>query len=456
MKGLYYLVLSLMLAVGCTGSAGRIAKGDVVLQVEVVSPVANDVILVHHNEISQQYLDADGCAVFTLENVDAGYIKLFHGRESLRLYVEGGDVAKLTFRGGRMTSAYSFEGAKEQAVKYLNTISLVALLDEAFALEFDEYVERLKEKENDALKILKATDLSSAKGFLKMEQARIKYSYGSALLMYPVGHMMMNHNASYRPDESYYEMIDSYVLEDEQLAALDEYRAFVSEAMHVLDADNRNVREVYPKTVAQMRYAADRFKKPEVREIIIHHIAAEYVDNFGVKGVTELENIYNTYVHSPELMSSMVKKYERWDLSLPGKFSPSFKAEDINGKEYTLADFKGKYVYIDLWATWCGPCKREFPYMKALEKEFEGAQIVLLGLSVDKDKQAWKKMVRSGELTGVQLYLGPQSKFQEAYRVEGIPRFILLDKEGRIINNDMFRPSEEMTAQTLRNLEEIR
>ena len=456
MKGLYCLVMSLLLAVGCTGSTGKIVKGDVVLQVEVISPASNDVVMVFHNEISQQHLDENGCAVFTLEDVDAGYLKLFHGRESLRLYVEGGDVAKLTFRGGRMTSAYSFEGAKEQAVRYLNTISLVALPDEDFALDFDDYVERLEEKEHDAVKILKATDLSTAKGFLKMEQARIKYSYGAALLMYPVGHMLMAQDPSYRPDESYYEMIETYVVEDGLLASLDEYRAFVSEAMHLLDEDSRDIREVYPKTVAQMKYAADHLKNAEIREVIIHHIAAEYVDNFGIKDVTELGNLYNTYVHSSELMSSMVKKYERWDLSLPGKLSPQFKAEDIHGKEYTLADFRGKYVYIDMWATWCAPCKREMPYLKELEKEFEHADIVFLGLSIDKDKQAWKKMVRSGELSGVQLYLGPQSKFQEAYRIEGIPRFILLDKEGKILNNDMFRPSEEMTAQTLRNLNEIR
>ena len=456
MKGLYYLVLSLMLAVGCTGSAGRIAKGDVVLQVEVDSPIADDVVLVFHNEISQHNLDENGCAVLTLEDVDAGYLKLFHGRESLRLYVEGGDVAKLTFRGGRMTSTYGFDGEKEEAVRYLNTISLVGLPDEEFALGFDDYVSRLTEKENDALKILKATDFSTAKGFLKVEQARIKYSYGAALLMYPVGHMLMAHESGYRPDESYYEFIESYVVEDVLLAALDEYHAFISEAMHVLDADNRNVRDVYPKTVAQMKYAADRIKNAEVREIILHHIAAEYVDNFGVKDITELENIYNTYVKSPGLTSSMVKKYERWDLSLPGKLSPSFKAEDINGKEYTLADFRGKYVYIDMWATWCGPCKREIPYMKELEKEFEDAEIVFLGLSIDRDKNAWKEMVRSGELSGVQLYLGPQSKFQEAYRIEGIPRFILIGKDGRIISNDMTRPSEDATAETLRNLNEIR
>ena len=128
----------------------------------------------------------------------------------------------------------------------------------------------------------------------------------------------------------------------------------------------------------------------------------------------------------------------------------------MNGKEYTLADFRGKYVYIDMWATWCGPCKREMPYLKALEEEFEDAEIVFVGLSVDKDKAAWEKMVKEGGLTGVQLYLGLGSSFQEAYRVEGIPRFILLDKDGNIISNDMSRPSEEKTAETLRNLDGIR
>jgi thiol-disulfide isomerase/thioredoxin len=152
----------------------------------------------------------------------------------------------------------------------------------------------------------------------------------------------------------------------------------------------------------------------------------------------------------------MKTKIERWDKSLPGKMSPGFKAVDIDGKEYTLDDFRGKYVYIDMWATWCAPCKRELPYLKALEKEFADAQIVFLGLSVDKDKAAWEKMVRSGELTGVQLYLGTQSKFQQEYKIEGIPRFILLDKAGRIISNDMTRPSEDATAETLRNLKDIR
>ena len=92
-------------------------------------------------------------------------------------------------------------------------------------------------------------------------------------------------------------------------------------------------------------------------------------------------------------------------------------------------------VMVDFWATWCGPCKQEMPYLKQLEKQFEDASIVFLGLSVDRDKSKWEEMARSGNLTGVQLYLGTQSSFQEAYRAESIPRFILLDKEGKIISN---------------------
>ena len=271
-----------------------------------------------------------------------------------------------------------------------------------------------------------------------------------------MAHRIMTGNMEYQPGEDYYDVIESYVVEDERLACLDEYRAFVAEAMHVLDPEGRGTTSVYPKTVAQMKYAADRLSDPEVREIIMHYIAAAYVDNFGVTDIDEVENLYHTYVKDTTLTASYAAKHDRWDLSRAGRRSPGFRAPDVNGNEYTLADFRGKYVYIDMWATWCGPCKREMPYLKALEEEFKDAEIVFVGLSVDKDKAAWENMVRQGELTGVQLYLGTGSRFQEGYRVEAIPRFILLDKEGVIISNDMSRPSAKETAETLRNLEGIR
>ena len=456
MKRLYYLMLSLLVAVACAGGNEERVLGDVVLDVKVESPVAPDVVVVYHNDVLPFQLDAEGHAQVTLEGVDAAYIKLHHGREMLRLYVEGGDVASLAFKGGRMASSYTFEGEKQPVVKYLNTVSLIPLPDEDYGLRFEEYVKRLLAKEDDALKLLKANDCSKIGDFAKMEEGRIRYSYGAALMMFPVGHKLMAHDMTYAPDQTFYDKIAEYVVEDVKWASLDEYRSFVAEAMHMMDEAGRDLRDIYPKTLAQVKYAADFLKNAYVRESVIHYIAAAYVDNFGVKNITELENLYHTYVKDEGLLASMKAKMDRWNRSLPGKLSPDFKAVDIDGNEYTLADFRGKYVYIDMWATWCGPCRREMPYLKALEEEFADAHIVFLGLSIDKDKEAWEKMARTGDLTGVQLYLGTQSKFQEAYEIDGIPRFILLDKDGRIISNDMTRPSEDATAETLRNLNEIR
>ena len=451
MKGLFGIVAAVLLCAGCSS-----ASEDAVLNIKVTDPVAGEVVVVCHNNINVLPLDESGCASFILKGSEMAYLKMFHGRESLLLYVEDGDVATVTFDGNDLKGSYAVEGDMAPAVKYLNTVSLVALPDEDYALPFEEYKARLDAKAADAVKLMKANGLSSVGDFEENESDRIRYSYAAPLIMYPMAHRIMTGSMEYQPGEDYYDVIGSYVVEDERLACLDEYRSFMAEAMHVLDPEGREITSVYPKTVAQMKFAADRLSDPVVREIILHHIASAYVDNFGVKDISEMENLYHTYVRDTLLTSSFARKYERWDLSRPGKRSPGFRAPDVDGKELTLADFRGKYVYIDMWATWCGPCKREMPYLKALEEEFKDAEIVFVGLSVDKDKAAWENMVRKGELTGVQLYLGTGSSFQEAYRVEGIPRFILLDKNGVIISNDMSRPSAKETAQTLRNLEGIR
>ena len=452
MKKFYFLALALIIVAGCATGAGS----DVALTVSVNSPVADDVVAVCHNDIHTLKLDESGTAVLNLSGIDAAYLTLYHGRQYIKLYVEGGDDASLTFDGGNMAGSFVIEGGKSAAAKYLNNVKLIPLPDEDYALPFDEYRTRLVGKEADAVKLLEAMDLSGEGSFKKVEAARIKYAYGSALLMYPVGHMIMSADPDFKPEQSYYDFIASYVVEDELFAALDEYREFVSEAMHVLDADNRELTDIYPKTVAQMRYAADHLKNPQVKAVIMHHIATRYVDNFGVKDIDELKNLYYTYVTDPAMSAAFEAKFERWDLSRPGRMSPGFRAVDIEGKTWTLNDFRGKYVYIDMWATWCAPCRQEMPHLKRLEAQFKDAQIVFLGLSVDSDKAKWEKMASSGDLTGTQLYLGTQSSFQEAYRIEGIPRFILLDKNGVIISNDMSRPSEPKTAETLNSLEGIR
>ena len=450
MRKFIFAVMASFLAWGCAPKAE-----DIVLTFKVTDPTAREVVLVCHNNIHNFPL-VDGVAEAVINGVDAAYARVYYGMNMKKIYVEKGDRAVISFNGADMNGTFDFEGEKKDAVDYLQNVTFTALEDEAYALPFDDYVSKLNGKRDDALKLLKANAIKGAGDFVKMETARIRYSYATPLLMYPVGHLMMAQKPGYQPDDQYYEAIRAFFVENASYVNIDEYRNFIIEASHVLDKDNRDVTHVKPKTVAQMNYITDQFKNPKVIAALLHYLACSYVDVFGIDDINEMLSLYRTYVKDPALNEAFTARYDKWNRSKPGKKSPDFNAPDVDGKVWTLADFKGKYVYIDLWATWCNPCKRELPYLKELEKKFEGAEIVFIGLSTDGDKAKWEQMVRSGAMPGVQLYIGPRSEFQKAYNIDGIPRFILLDREGVIINNNMSRPSSEDTFKFLDALEGIR
>lgn len=163
----------------------------------------------------------------------------------------------------------------------------------------------------------------------------------------------------------------------------------------------------------------------------------------------KIEKIIKSYTNYFQSKLAMRKEFPA------GKPSPTFvNYENYKGGTTSLNDFKGKYVYVDVWATWCGPCKREIPSLKKLEKEYHGKNIEFVSISVDngrgyKDrspelaKEGWKKMVADKQLGGVQLYSDKafESDFILAYKIKGIPRFILIDPQGNIVNADAPRPS---------------
>ena len=450
MKRIILFLAVAMAAVSCSSSK------QTTLTFNVADQTAKEIVLVYNGQINPVVLDEAGSASVDMSGVDAVYAKLFYGRNFKWIYVEKGDVASVSFNGKDFNGTFAFDGKKAPAVEYLNRVKLTALPDEDYALPFDGFLTKTLAKENDAVSLMKANNLAGTGNFRHMEEGRIKYAYGATLLMYPMAHRMMAGDMSYAPAQEYYDVIESYFVEDEGWVDVEEYRSFIAEAAHVLDAANRHERALYPKTVAQMKYIAGRFASEKVRNTLLHDLAATYVECHGIADIQELENIYYTYVKDETMLADYKAKHDKWNLSMPGKPSPEISAVDINGKSWTLADFRGKYIYIDMWATWCAPCRREMPYLKALEEKFHDAQIVFLGLSTDSDKAKWEAMVKEGGLTGVQLYLGSQSSFQKAYQIDGSPRFILIDKEGKIVNNNMSRPSEDSTAATLEALEGIR
>ncbi len=138
-----------------------------------------------------------------------------------------------------------------------------------------------------------------------------------------------------------------------------------------------------------------------------------------------------------------------------GTSSPKFTDyKNYKGGATSLDDLKGKFVYIDVWATWCGPCRDEIPYLKELEKEFRNENIAFVSISVDdvEDHQAWKDMVATNKMEGVQLFANGDAQFMNDYGIESIPRFILVDAKGNILDYDTYRPSDPLLKESLHTL----
>lgn len=121
--------------------------------------------------------------------------------------------------------------------------------------------------------------------------------------------------------------------------------------------------------------------------------------------------------------------------SITIKDAPAFKLEDINGDLKSLSSYKGKLILMDIWATWCGPCIAQGPYIKELEEKYKNENIQFLSISIDteRDKEKWKKMVKEKNLAGAHLFAGAGSSFPLDYNVDFIPRFVLISPDGKIL-----------------------
>jgi thiol-disulfide isomerase/thioredoxin len=173
-------------------------------------------------------------------------------------------------------------------------------------------------------------------------------------------------------------------------------------------------------------------------EILKSFLLKSQLDELNVNNYSEFKNVFVPYEKYTK-PSSVKWKYNHVlsqfapDTVFIGKSAYDFTLPDTKGKMVNMKDFKGKVVLIDVWATWCGPCKAQFPFLKEVEESYHGNDdIVFVGISLDneKDKQKWLTMIKDKELAGIQLLDNVGKSFARKYLINAIPRFLLIDKQG--------------------------
>jgi len=128
-----------------------------------------------------------------------------------------------------------------------------------------------------------------------------------------------------------------------------------------------------------------------------------------------------------------------------------YNFENYKGGTTSMDDLKGKYIYIDVWATWCRPCVGQIPALIQLEKEYRNKNIAFVSISSDRINAhaKWKAMIAEKGMEGVQLFMGKDRTFMNEFGIKSIPRFIFIGPNGEIINANAPRPSQKAAVKQM-------
>ncbi|MBW8684113.1 TlpA disulfide reductase family protein [Chitinophaga rhizophila] len=132
-------------------------------------------------------------------------------------------------------------------------------------------------------------------------------------------------------------------------------------------------------------------------------------------------------------------KYIRTAKGEDGGVATDFTQDDVNGKPVSLSSFRGKYVLIDFWASWCGPCRAENPNVVKAFERFKGKNFTILGVSLDQSKDRWLGAIKQDNLqwTNVSDLKGWGNSVAQLYHINAIPANLLIDPEGNIIGRNL-------------------
>jgi thiol-disulfide isomerase/thioredoxin len=406
------------------------------------------------DNLATDSLDAEGNFVLRFEYQESESFLVENGDLRFALYLSPGDSIFLTGEAKEFGETFKAEGSKSIENSYLRekfkTINEVGL---------DNWMELMKHpkdvyfaKKDSMLALVKkpfdelSANPQADKDFLEMENAYFKYQGLFMDSMYPMYHGYINQTNADSvdfPKEVTKKEIQNLPLDDPKLLAVQPFR-------NLLDVKIGGVITEVMKIDSTLKYEDVNWnvvdtlvRNQEVKDFLRFQTIKMNLEYRGPVHTDKDIQKFRTSTKSEKYLGKLDKLVAKWEPISPGKSVPDFTFTDIKGQPVKLSDLKGKLVYIDIWATWCGPCIAEHPHWDKLKTDYKDKDVAFLTVSIDNTREPWEKMVKEKKMDGLQWFAENawQSALAQHFMVTGIPRFLLLDKEGKIIDPSADRPS---------------
>lgn len=443
------LVLSFIgaLLIGCT----KIGKTDyAILSGKIIEPNSQKLHIINDSgeAVKEIVVKEDGSFADTIFNVN-GYYTLYDEIKNTILYLENSYDLNLMVDTKKFdeTLTYTGKGAEPNnymARKMVENGKVFANYMELFELDESQFVEKITTLYADLDKRLPGLP----KKFIESERENLLYDKASNLARYEGFHGYLKGDKTFKVSANFPDPYKGIRLDnDEKYKNSQSYRKFIqdifgTEIISTAQNPNNNVS-------SPMKAASDKLN--EMKPGAIREGIAKYLAEAINSGDADSEVLYASIMESTSdgaFKEELTKKMKRLRTLMPGADSPVFvNYENYNGGTTSLIDLKGKFVYIDIWATWCGPCIEETPAFKELVKKYNGKNVTFVSISIDTaaDKEKWRNTVREKEMNWVQLFAENErnSTFIRDYDISDIPRFIFLDPDGKIVSVDAPRPSQK-------------
>ncbi len=393
----------------------------------------------------------------TLTIVNDGFYSMRIGRESSPVYLTKGASVTVTLNAKEFDESLVYSGGVASENNYLAAKYLLSekgmAIDKMYSLGENEFLTEINNLNSTYSSLLSSTKELSPE-FISKETKELKYAHINNLENYQEYNRYFSKNNDFVVSENYYDSIKDFNYSDlEAYNSSNAYKGLVETHFYRIAKINQ-AKDGDSESLSYLNVVNTSYPDGKEKDELMTNFL-----RYGMKADKSLEEVYATYKKANPTSENLSKLTERYNLLktlTPGKASPTFTYENHKGDEISLEDLKGKVVYVDVWATWCGPCKREIPFLKQLDEDYHGKDVAFVSISIDekKDYEAWRTMVTEKELGGYQLMADNdwKSKFVADYGIRGIPRFILIDTEGNIINSDAPRPSSSKIRETLDGL----